>query len=367
MLRLAVSCSSWSPRRHATDSRSSGRRVSSSPRGLLAPGGEDGRRRGARACAGVDAGQELSELGGRDGRRSRRARAGRARPRSAGRGSRRSKPRGSVPAPTSRPPAVARRSRSSWGAPSPTSAAPIASPVPASATLPCQRQGARQRYGLDLAIRACDQPATHARLARDERRQQGAVRDHVDEARHSSRDAVQQAQRGPREEPRGAAAAGDREPVMDVRDRLPARERPEVPAQRDALVQLRELRVQEQLAELGLADEHDAQQLPGRRLEVQEQPDLLQQLDRERLRLVEHDDARPTRLALRDQVARAAPPPDRPGSRPASEARTRGMILAQQLARRERRVRRCRRRRRRDPARRGTYAAASSCRCRRRR
>ena len=59
---------------------------------------------------------------------------------------------------------------------------------------------------------------------------------------------------------------------------------------------------EQQLAELGLADEHDAQQLPGRGLEVQEQPDLLQQLDRERLRLVEHDDARPTRLALRDQV-----------------------------------------------------------------
>src|SRR5262249_47270915 len=76
----------------------------------------------------------------------------------------------------------------------------------------------------------------------------------------------------------------------------------QVPAQRDALVQLRELGIEQQLAQLRLADEDDAQQLARGRLQVEEQADLLQQLDGEGLRLVEDDHARAAGLALRDQV-----------------------------------------------------------------
>ena len=305
MLRLAVSCSSCSPRRQATDSRSVGEASLLVAERALAPGGEDGRRRGARArlrdrcrpggCA---------SSRGRDGRRSRPSAGGpgaaharrwrdsrRPELRRPAAGSGRRAPPAAAPGAGR---AAARRAR--------PATTPIASPAPASATRRASVKRARQRHGLDLAIRARDQPAVHAGLARDERRQQRAVRDHVDEARHPAGDAVQEAQRRPREEPRRASAARDREPMVDVGDRLAARERSEMPAQRDALVQLRELGIEEQLAELRLADEHDAQQLLGRRLEVQEQPDLLQQLDRERLRLVEHDDARAPRLALRDQV-----------------------------------------------------------------
>ncbi len=55
-------------------------------------------------------------------------------------------------------------------------------------------------------------------------------------------------------------------------------------------------------AQLRLADEDDAQQLLGGRLEVREQAQLLQDLDAERLRLVDDDDAAAPRLVLRQQV-----------------------------------------------------------------
>ena len=98
------------------------------------------------------------------------------------------------------------------------------------------------------------------------------------------------AQRGRGEDVAHLAVARHLEPVAHVRDRLVARERADVPAQRDALVQLRQLGVREQRAQLRLSDQDDAQQLLGGGLEVREEPQLLQHLDRQRLRLVHHDD-----------------------------------------------------------------------------
>ena len=84
--------------------------------------------------------------------------------------------------------------------------------------------------------------------------------------------------------------------------RFPGRQAIEVPAQRDSLVQLRQLRIEEQLPQLRLPDQDDAEQLARRGLEVEQQPDLLQQLDREALRFVQHDDARSPGSTLRNQV-----------------------------------------------------------------
>src|SRR5206468_3270786 len=101
---------------------------------------------------------------------------------------------------------------------------------------------------------------------------------------------------------RGVAAGRDAQAVEHVRDRLAAGERPHVPAERDALVQLHQLGMEEEGAELRLAGQHDAEQLLGRRLEVREEAELLQDVDREGLRLVDDDDRAPPRLALREEV-----------------------------------------------------------------
>src|SRR6266705_2100016 len=60
--------------------------------------------------------------------------------------------------------------------------------------------------------------------------------------------------------------------------------------------------MEEEGAELRLADQHDTEQLLGRRLEVREETELLQDVDREGLRLVDDDDRAPPRLALREEV-----------------------------------------------------------------
>ena len=60
---------------------------------------------------------------------------------------------------------------------------------------------------------------------------------------------------------------------------------------------------EQQRAQLRLADQDDAQQLLGGRLEVRQQAQLLQHLDRERLRLVDHHHRRTGSLALREQMA----------------------------------------------------------------
>src|SRR5689334_9324713 len=69
-------------------------------------------------------------------------------------------------------------------------------------------------------------------------------------------------------------------------------ERRNLASERDALLQLTQSRFVQPLCELRLAREDQQQQLLGRRLDVREQPDLLEQLAGEALRLVddEHGD-----------------------------------------------------------------------------
>jgi hypothetical protein len=128
------------------------------------------------------------------------------------------------------------------------------------------------------------------------------VRDQVDQARNAARQAMQQADRRAREDARRRRARGDLQPMADVRRGLALRERTHVPAERDALVQLHELRVHEERAQLRLADEDDAEKLLRRRLEVRQQAKLLEHVDRERLRLVDHDDRPASGLALSEEV-----------------------------------------------------------------
>ena len=64
----------------------------------------------------------------------------------------------------------------------------------------------------------------------------------------------------------------------------------------------RMLRQREMLVEFRLAEQHDLQQLVPVRLEVGEQPDLLQRLDRHRVRLVDQHHDAPARGVELDQV-----------------------------------------------------------------
>ncbi len=74
-------------------------------------------------------------------------------------------------------------------------------------------------------------------------------------------------------------------------------------AQHDALAKLPEIRTRKHLAQLGLAHQHDLDQLRGRSLEVREQADLLEHLGREVLGLVDDQQGRQTLLEPRDQEA----------------------------------------------------------------
>ena len=99
---------------------------------------------------------------------------------------------------------------------------------------------------------------------------------------------------------------------MYVRRRLPVRERARMAAQGDALVQLRQVGVEQQLPQLGLPDEHDAEQLARRRLEVEQQPDLLEQLHRQRLRFVQQAPGIPAAALKKPELRPLAPPENLP-------------------------------------------------------
>ena len=85
--------------------------------------------------------------------------------------------------------------------------------------------------------------------------------------------------------------------MAHVLARLRRAERAQAPAHADALAQLAQLSRVELVVELGLPEEQDLDQLRGRGLEVREQPDLLQRLGREVLRLV-HDQQHAAAIAL---------------------------------------------------------------------
>ena len=92
--------------------------------------------------------------------------------------------------------------------------------------------------------------------------------------------------------------ARDLHPVLDVRARLLLGERPQVISRGDPLGELTQLRPGEELRQLGLADQDDLEELLPRRLEVRQQPDLLEHLGAEVLRLVD-DQHGPTPAPVR--------------------------------------------------------------------
>ena len=126
--------------------------------------------------------------------------------------------------------------------------------------------------------------------------EQRAIAQQVHQARNPARAAVDLAQRA-RGEELAVAAGGDAQPVAHVLARLRRAERAQAPAHADALAQLAQLVRVELVVELGLPEQQDLDQLRGRGLEVREQPDLLERLGREVLRLVD-DQQHAAALAL---------------------------------------------------------------------
>src|SRR5262245_52818580 len=77
------------------------------------------------------------------------------------------------------------------------------------------------------------------------------------------------------------------DPAGDVRKRLPQGERPKLASQRDPLLELSQRRFVQPPGDLGLAGNDERQQLLLAGLDVGEQPNLLEQLVREALGLVD--------------------------------------------------------------------------------
>src|SRR5581483_1423748 len=120
----------------------------------------------------------------------------------------------------------------------------------------------------------------------NESRENGFIADVVHNAGYALARAVNLAD-GAGGELRPAAAAGEGEPVADVILHIVARERVEFVMDENALAELTELIACQDGLELGLADEDDLQKFLLVRLEVGKQPDLLEYLKSEILRLVD--------------------------------------------------------------------------------
>ncbi|MEZ5558838.1 MAG: hypothetical protein R3E86_09910 [Pseudomonadales bacterium] len=104
--------------------------------------------------------------------------------------------------------------------------------------------------------------------------QQRAVGYQVDDARRAPRDRVQPAQRRARKQMRIAARAG--QPVDDVGVGVLTAQRAQVVACRDPLRQLAQFLAVEQLGELRLAQQNDAQQLALIGFQIGQQTNLLE-------------------------------------------------------------------------------------------
>ena len=154
---------------------------------------------------------------------------------------------------------------------------------------------------LDLLDRAPHDPPRDPRPVAGEGDQQRAVADDVDQPGHAAREGVHLADRAAREERTRAAAGRGGHAVRDVLAGLGAVEAAEMPAHGDALVELLEVRARQQVAQLGLSDEHDLQQLRGLGLEVRQHPQLLERAAVERLRLVDHHHHAPAAPLLVEQ------------------------------------------------------------------
>ena len=120
--------------------------------------------------------------------------------------------------------------------------------------------------------------------------QQGAATQQVDAPGHAACDGVD-AGHGPRIEGQRPGVTRYREPVGDVVVGFSPVQRVEVVAGNDALRQLLQLGALEHGAQLGLADQHDLQQLALVGFQVGQQAQLLQHLGQQVLRLVDDEHA----------------------------------------------------------------------------
>lgn len=107
----------------------------------------------------------------------------------------------------------------------------------------------------------------------------------VDDVRYSPAVFVNCAQ-CPARESRAAVAAGEGEAVVDLVRHIAEVERAQLAVDEDALAKLAELLAGEHIFQLGLADEHDLEELLFVGFQLGEHPDLLQHLGAEVLRLV---------------------------------------------------------------------------------
>ena len=115
----------------------------------------------------------------------------------------------------------------------------------------------------------------HLVRAHAERRHEGAVAQEIDHPRHTAADAVNAGERGAREGQR-PGQAGHPQAMLHVAEGVLARQRREVAADADALIELPQLPAAQRVLELRLPHEHDLQQLPRGRLESGQDADLLQ-------------------------------------------------------------------------------------------
>jgi hypothetical protein len=139
---------------------------------------------------------------------------------------------------------------------------------------------------IEVAAHLANRAAVHRPLTGCEPREQRVVADHADRARNAVRPLVDQRHRLAREHLR-ADAPSRPDPPGDVAGRFLQRERPELAAQRDALLELPQRLVVEQRRDLGLAGHDHREQLALVGLDVGEQPDLFEDVARQALCLVD--------------------------------------------------------------------------------
>ena len=123
--------------------------------------------------------------------------------------------------------------------------------------------------------------------------EQGAAGQQVDAPRHATAEAMQGLE-GIVAQRQLAVQAGHGQPVGQVGRGLRRVQRTQVVARDDALRELLQARFGEALAQLGLADQHDLQQLVRVGLQIRQQAQLFEHLAAEVLRLVDDQQAVPS-------------------------------------------------------------------------
>ena len=165
---------------------------------------------------------------------------------------------------------------------------------PRSCSQPTQPQG-QETPAVDFAGGASHQSGADPARFLGVGAQQRAVASHVDHAWDSPRQAENLGHT--RSGKYIAGSAGHPQPVAYITLGFLARQRFQMVSAGDPLRQLTQLGAVQQFAQLRLPDQNDLQELLRRSLKIGEQPDLLQHLGGEVLRLVhDHDDAPSLRM-----------------------------------------------------------------------